>query len=177
VRIAEMTVQDYAAVMDLMRRTPEMRIREADSKEAVEKYLLRNPGLSFVAWDGDKLIGCAMSGHGGRRGYLQHVVTDSHYRGQGIAHELVTRCLDKLEGLGILKTHIDVFITNENANTYWLRRGWRGGMIFIVIPTTDRKIPMLESDLTASGSTPRWRSDPARARRHGPPRTGSVRRG
>jgi ribosomal protein S18 acetylase RimI-like enzyme len=125
VRIAEMTIEDYADVMDLMRRTPEMHIREADSREAIEKYLLRNPGLSFAAWDGDKLIGCAMCGHDGRRGYLQHVIADPDYRGRGMAHELVTRCLDKLETLGILKTHIDVFVTNNLANTYWLRRGWQ----------------------------------------------------
>jgi len=125
VRIAELIIEDYAAVMDLMRRTPEMQIRETDSREAIQKYLLRNPGLSFAAWDDAQLIGCAMCGHDGRRGYLQHVITDPGYRGRGIAHELVTRCLDRLEALGILKTHIDVFVTNDLANTYWLKRGWQ----------------------------------------------------
>jgi ribosomal protein S18 acetylase RimI-like enzyme len=124
-RVAEMTIEDYEALMGLMTRTPEMRIREADSKEAIEKYLFRNPGLSFTAWDGDKIVGCAMCGHDGRRGYLQHVIVDASYRGHGIAHDLVTHCLDKLETLGILKTHIDVFTSNEVANTYWRRRGWQ----------------------------------------------------
>jgi ribosomal protein S18 acetylase RimI-like enzyme len=124
-RVAQMTIEDYGALMDLMTRTPEMRIREADSKEAIGKYLFRNPELSFTAWDGEKLVGCAMCGHDGRRGYLQHVIVDASYRGQGIAHSLVTNCLDALETLGILKTHIDVFTSNEIANTYWLRRGWQ----------------------------------------------------
>jgi N-acetylglutamate synthase len=124
-RITEMTISDYDAFMNLMRRTPEMHVREADSKEAIERYLLRNPGLSLLAWADGKLVACAMCGHDGRRGYLQHVVADPAYRGRGIAHELVTRCLDNLEGLGILKTHIDVFLTNNLANTYWSRRGWQ----------------------------------------------------
>jgi hypothetical protein len=37
----------------------------------------------------------------------------------------VERCLKALEKLGILKTHIDVLIENEEANDYWERRGWQ----------------------------------------------------
>jgi ribosomal protein S18 acetylase RimI-like enzyme len=108
-----------------MTLTPEMKIREVDSREAVTRYLCRNPQLSFAAWEEDKLVGCAMCGHDGRRGYLQHVIVAPIHRGKGIAHQLVTRCLDGLEKLGISKTHIDVFITNDRANAYWRRRGWQ----------------------------------------------------
>ncbi len=31
----------------------------------------------------------------------------------------------RLEELGILKTHIDVYVTNSLANAYWRRRGWQ----------------------------------------------------
>jgi ribosomal protein S18 acetylase RimI-like enzyme len=108
-----------------MKRIPEMVIREADSREAVARYLERNPGLSFAAWDGETLIGCALCGHDGRRGYLQHVAVDRLYRGKGIAHDLVTECLDALEAIGIEKTHLDVFVANQAANVYWQRRGWQ----------------------------------------------------
>ena len=124
-RYAGMRIEDHEALLGLMRRTPEMRIRDADSREAIARYLERNPGLSFTAWDGDDLVGCAMCGHDGRRGYLQHVIVAPSHRGRGVARELVTRCLDGLEALGILKTHIDVFADNELANTYWTRRGWQ----------------------------------------------------
>jgi ribosomal protein S18 acetylase RimI-like enzyme len=124
-RIAGMRIEDHEALLGLMRRTPEMRVRDADSREAIARYLERNPGLSFTAWDGHDLVGCAMCGHDGRRGYLQHVIVVPSHRGRGVAHELVTRCLDGLEVLGILKTHIDVFADNELANTYWTRRGWQ----------------------------------------------------
>ena len=65
-----------------------------------------------------------MCGHDGRRGYLQHVIVDESYRGRGIAQRLVARCLDRLEAAGIVKTHLDVFITNDLANRYWRKRGW-----------------------------------------------------
>jgi ribosomal protein S18 acetylase RimI-like enzyme len=89
------------------------------------RYLERNPGLSFIAEVDGKIVGCALCGHDGRRGYLQHVLVVPEYRKRGIANTLVTRCLDELEKLGITKTHIDVFVTNKDANAYWRRRGWK----------------------------------------------------
>lgn len=122
--ISELTLDRYDEVLALMTRTPGVSVREADSKEAVARYLDRNPGLSFIAEDGN-VIGCAMCGHDGRRGYLQHVIVEESYRGRGIAQALVTRCLDRLEEIGIVKSHIDVFVSNDLANEYWRKRGWK----------------------------------------------------
>jgi len=123
--ISEYTIDRYDEVFALMRRTSGVAVRDMDSREATSRYLIRNPSLSFIAEEEGKMIGVAMSGHDGRRGYLQHVIVESQYRGKGIAHALVTKCLDGLEALGILKTHIDVFVTNEIANSYWAKRGWK----------------------------------------------------
>ena len=119
-----MMIADYDAVIDLMQKTPGVSFREADSRESTARYLLRNPGLSFVARVGEQLAGCVMSGHDGRRGYLQHLVVLPEFRRQGIANALVQSCLLELEGLGILKCHIDVFKTNALAQAYWQSRGW-----------------------------------------------------
>jgi ribosomal protein S18 acetylase RimI-like enzyme len=124
-QIIEMTMEHYDAVLNLMSQTPGVTVRDADSRENTKKYLERNPSLSFVAEDDGRIIGSAMCGHDGRRGYLQHVIVDPAFRGRGIAHQLITSCLDKLQSIGILKTHIDVFRTNSVANTYWTRRGWK----------------------------------------------------
>lgn len=124
VQITEMTIDHYDAVAELMQKTPGVTFRSADSKEATTAYLERNPGLSFIALDNDQVVACAMCGHDGRRGYLQHVVVLPDYRKRGIASALVDQCLSKLETIGIFKTHIDVQADNELANAYWLRRGW-----------------------------------------------------
>jgi ribosomal protein S18 acetylase RimI-like enzyme len=94
--IRVMTMDDYDAVIDLMRRTPGVSFRDADSRESTSKYLERNPGMSFVAEVGAVLCGCIMCGHDGRRGYLQHLVVLPQYRRQGIANALVERCLSSL---------------------------------------------------------------------------------
>jgi ribosomal protein S18 acetylase RimI-like enzyme len=122
--IAEYQIGHFDAVLALMKETPGVSIRSADSREATERYLARNPGLNFIAVENGKVIGCAMCGHDGRRGYLQHVVVAVPYRRKGIANALVERCLQGLESLGITKSHLDVFVTNAEANRYWAKRGW-----------------------------------------------------
>lgn len=124
IRITELTLERYDEVLALMERTPGISLREADSREAVARYLARNPGFSFIADDG-RVVGCAMCGHDGRRGYLQHVVVEEAYRRRGIAQALVARCLDRLEEAGIVKTHLDVLVTNRAASDYWEKRGWK----------------------------------------------------
>jgi len=124
ITIEDMTIDHYEAVLDLMRQTPGVTVRAADSREATERYLQRNPGFSFVARAGDRLIACALCGHDGRRGYLQHVIVLPKYQKRGLASALIERCLSKLESAGIYKTHIDVLVENDVANGYWTRRGW-----------------------------------------------------
>lgn len=123
-QIIQMTIDHYQQVLELMKNTSGITIRDVDSREAIEKYLCRNPGLSFLAISNGKVIGCALCGHDGRRGYLQHVIVAPQYRKQGIASRLVQNCLEKLQEIGIYKTHIDVLVDNHDANRYWMKRGW-----------------------------------------------------
>ena len=78
--IREMTMDDYDAVFALWKSTPGMCLREVDDRVGVERYLLRNPGLSFAAKEDGKLVGGVMSGYDGRRGHLQHLVVTPAYR-------------------------------------------------------------------------------------------------
>ena len=123
--IRVMILDDYDAVIELMRATPGISLRDADSRESTARYLARNPGMSFVAEIGGVLCGCVMSGHDGRRGYLQHLLVLSEYRRQGIAKALVGRCLTSLEAVGIDKCHLDVFKSNLAAARYWQSQGWQ----------------------------------------------------
>ena len=120
-----MTIDDYDAVVELMNQTPGVSFRDADSRESTNRYLQRNPGLSFLCEADHQVVGCIMSGHDGRRGYLQHLVVLPAHRRQGIANALVESCLTELEALGILKSHIDVFKTNALASAYWESQGWK----------------------------------------------------
>jgi ribosomal protein S18 acetylase RimI-like enzyme len=124
IHIREMVIEDYDRFLDLMKHTSGVVIRTADSADAIQRYLERNPGLSFIAERGPKLVGCAMAGHDGRRGYLQHAMVAPEYRRQGIGKQLVARCVDVLNALGIYKIHLDVLAENRHAMSFWKHLGW-----------------------------------------------------
>ncbi|MGI1669933.1 MAG: GNAT family N-acetyltransferase [Neptuniibacter sp.] len=123
--IREMLLSDHQSLIKLFRDTPGITVREADSLEATEKYLERNPGLNFIATEGEELVGCVMCGHDGRRGYLQHLVVREEFRSNGLGQNLYSRCIESLSSIGIEKTHIFVFKTNKLANEFWSKRGWQ----------------------------------------------------
>nr|WP_290698114.1 GNAT family N-acetyltransferase [Halomonas sp. UBA3074] len=127
-----MTINDYDAAIALWSESEGVRIRDADSRQGIEKYLLRNPGLSFVAevegegeGEGEEeLVGTIMAGHDGKRGYVQHLsVADSHRR-LGIATRLVSLCLEALKNEGIQKSHLMILPENDAAQTFWASQGW-----------------------------------------------------
>lgn len=122
--IRPMSIGDYDAVIGLMQATPGVTVRDADSREMTQRYLERNPGLSFVAPVEGEVVGCLMAGHDGRRGYLQHLVVAPAFRRRGIAAALVGKCVSALAQLGIGKCHIDVLKTNVSGKAFWERQGW-----------------------------------------------------
>lgn len=122
--IREMTIDDYGQIYDLWSRTPGVGLSNADSKESISKFLLRNKGLSSCCINDNKIIGTILCGHDGRRGYIYHVTVDTEYRGAGIASQLVLRSLNELRLLGIQKCHLFVFEDNKVGNSFWSKAGW-----------------------------------------------------
>jgi len=123
-RICEMTIQDYDAVIALWQSVDGMGLTASDSREGIGRYLARNPGTSFAAWDGDLLVGAVLCGHDGRRGLVHHLAVRSSHRRQGIGKALVARCLDALAAEGIEKCHLFVYAANANAIEFWKSIGW-----------------------------------------------------
>lgn len=123
-RYRTLAVSDHAALMDLWRNCDGISLREADSLQKMEKYLQRNPGLSFVAEADGAIVGSLMAGHDGRRGYIQHLAVANRLRRQGIAGRLLELCLQALKREGIEKSHVHVLNSNHVGNDFWSRRGW-----------------------------------------------------
>jgi ribosomal protein S18 acetylase RimI-like enzyme len=117
--IREMDISDYEACRDLWSAAPGVRLTDADGREAVEAFLLRNPGMSFVCTEEDKLIGTAMCGHDGRRGYIYHVAVKPEYRGKRVGTGLVEACTARLRAEGIGKCHVFVVADNALGRSFW----------------------------------------------------------
>ncbi|EHA1078955.1 GNAT family N-acetyltransferase [Vibrio alginolyticus] len=122
--IREMHISDYSQVIGLWSTTEAMLLRDAGSKENIGKYLKRNPNLSFVALDGDNIIGAILVGTDGRRGYVQHLAVDSTFRGKGVGAKLISSAVEALSKIGIAKTHLFVANENINAQSFYEKLGW-----------------------------------------------------
>lgn len=99
-------------------------LSDADEPQALARYLARNPGVSVVAREGGVLVGTALCGHDGRRGYLHHLAVAPTHRRRGIGEALVERCLAALRAEGIAKCHLFVYADNEAGQAFWTRVGW-----------------------------------------------------
>jgi len=122
--IRPFTMADYAAAYALWQATEGIGLSSADRPEAIARYLQRNPGLSFVAYRGDVLIGAVLCGHDGRRGYLHHLAVAPEHRRRGIGRALVEHCLRALANEGIAKCHLFVLRQNEKAIHFWQHLQW-----------------------------------------------------
>jgi N-acetylglutamate synthase len=124
VTIRPMTIEDYEAVYALWQACEGVGLGRSDTREAIDRYLRRNPGMSFTAWVGNELVGAALAGHDGRRGYLHHMAVHPTYRQQGIGRALTTCCEQALQADGIDKAHLFVFAENRDGQAFWQRAGW-----------------------------------------------------
>ena len=119
-----MTIEDYSQAYDLWLLCGNGLNDKYDSKEGIGKYLKRNPTTSFVAVDGEKIVGVILCGHDGRRGIIQHACVSPDYRRYGIGKKLVELALEALKAEGINKVLLVAFKKNEGGNAFWESMGF-----------------------------------------------------
>ena len=125
--IRAMTLEDYENVHALWMRIKGFAIRSIDdSKEGVERFLNRNPGISVVAEEDGKIVGAILCGHDGRRGCMYHVCVDPEYRLKGIGKSMVVFAMEALRKEKINKVSLIAFTKNDVGNVFWKEIGWTG---------------------------------------------------
>jgi len=123
--IRAMKKDDYEQVHDLWMKIKGFAIRSIDdSKEGVERFLNRNPGISVVAEEDGKIVGAILCGHDGRRGCMYHVCVDPDYRLKGIGKSMVVFAMEALKREKINKVSLIAFTQNDVGNAFWKEIGW-----------------------------------------------------
>ncbi len=123
--IRAMTLNDYEKVYDLWMKIKGFAIRSIDdSKEGVERFLNRNPGISVVAEEDGRIVGAILCGHDGRRGCMYHVCVDPDYRLKGIGKSMVVFAMEALKKEKINKVSLIAFTKNDIGNAFWKEIGW-----------------------------------------------------
>ena len=126
IQIRPMTMDDYEEVFEMWQSISGFGIRSwDDSKEGIEKFIARNPGLSVVAIHDGRIIGGILCGHDGRRGCLYHVCVRQEYRMLGIGQDMVECCKAALRREGINKINLIAFKSNAIGNKFWQKLTWK----------------------------------------------------
>lgn len=120
-----MTIADYDAVYALWLSCKGMGLNNLDdSKDGIERFLIRNPDTCFVAEQSSEISGVIIAGNDGRRGYIYHTAVKPSYRNKGIATALVEKAVDALKRNGINKVALVVFDKNKIGNDFWEKIGF-----------------------------------------------------
>lgn len=117
--IEEMRLAHYEDAMALWKASSGVRLSEVDSRENIGRMLERNQGLSYVALDGEQVVGAVLCSQDGRLGYLSHLVVDPEYRRKGIGRSLVGRCVFALMRVGINKCVLLMMADHAGARAFW----------------------------------------------------------
>lgn len=120
----EFVLDDYDSAIALWSGIEGIEICEGDSREEIAEYLKRNPGLSRVAEADGAIVGAALCGHDGRRGWIYHLAVAQAYRRQKVGNLLMDACLDGLRKIGLKRAIILVAGDNPAGHRFWLQNGW-----------------------------------------------------
>jgi Acetyltransferases len=96
-----------------------------DSIDGIISFLVRNPGLSFIVKEDDKIIGAILCGHDGRRGLIHHLAVEKQYRRLGIGRKLMQMSLEQLKVIGIKKCALFVLKENEAGEAFYQSLEWK----------------------------------------------------
>jgi ribosomal protein S18 acetylase RimI-like enzyme len=95
-----------------------------DDDRSLARLARRNPGLALVAAEGSRVVGSALGGWDGRRGWIYHVATALTHRRRGIATRLIDQLEEALASLGCPKANVLIRPDSDGGVEFWTARGY-----------------------------------------------------
>jgi ribosomal protein S18 acetylase RimI-like enzyme len=116
---------DEAAVANLWREvfpgSPSWNHPETD----IQRKLAVQRGLFLVATFGGEIVGTAMGGYDGHRGWVYYVAVKPGYRRKGIGTALMRGVEEGLTRIGCPKLNLQVRATNHEVVAFYKRLGYQ----------------------------------------------------
>jgi ribosomal protein S18 acetylase RimI-like enzyme len=91
---------------------------------AIPAKLKVQPELFIVAEEAGAVIGTAMAGYDGHRGWLYAVAVKPEHQGKGIGSALLTEAEARLVRLGCSKANLQIRAGNEAVAAFYRRHGY-----------------------------------------------------
>jgi ribosomal protein S18 acetylase RimI-like enzyme len=124
-KIRSYSESDEAAVAKLWREvfpgSPWWNHPETD----IQRKLAVQRELFLVATIDSKIVGTAMAGYDGHRGWVYYVAVSPRHRRQGIGTALMERVEEELAGLGCPKLNLQVRASNEEVVAFYRKLGYQ----------------------------------------------------
>jgi ribosomal protein S18 acetylase RimI-like enzyme len=116
---------EMASVLAFWQVAAENDSRPADTAEAVEALLSRDPEALILALDGDRIVGSIIAGWDGWRCHLYRLAVAPWRRREGIGGLLIDAAEKRIRAFG--GTRIDAMVLDENpaAHAIWAAHGYR----------------------------------------------------
>lgn len=93
-------------------------------EEVIARKLAVQRELFFVAVEGDVMVGTAMAGYDGHRGWVYAVAVKPSHRRRGIGAALMARVEEGLRAVGCPKLNLQVRASNREAVAFYERLGY-----------------------------------------------------
>ena len=96
-----------------------------ESRALIKQKLTTQPELFFVCLDGEELVGTAIAGYDGVRGWVRKVASHPDYRGRGVGKLLMSRAEIALKALGCVELNLQVRAGNDLAAGFYSEIGYK----------------------------------------------------
>lgn len=96
-----------------------------DPSLAIDKKLGAADGLLFVATVGSDVVGTAMAGYDGHRGWLYSIAVHPAARRKGVGAALVRHAEQALAQRGCMKINLQLLATNEVTAAFYETLGYK----------------------------------------------------
>jgi ribosomal protein S18 acetylase RimI-like enzyme len=116
---------DRAMVTALWRTTVADASPHNDPERSIDRKRATQPELFLVAEVDGRVVGTAMGGYDGHRGWIYSVAVDAAHRRRGIATALIRRVERAMTELGCPKVNLQVRATNVEVVRFYEAIGYR----------------------------------------------------
>jgi ribosomal protein S18 acetylase RimI-like enzyme len=112
------------AVVDLWRKC-NLVVPQNDPVEDIQRKVVFQPELFFVALLSGKVIGSVMVGYEGHRGWLNYMAVLPEHQRCGYGRKLVGKAVDELKRFGCLKVNLQVRRSNVSVVEFYKHLGFK----------------------------------------------------
>lgn len=122
-QIRQFRVEDTEPVVALWQRCGLVRPWN-DPRKDIERKLQVQPDLFLVARAGAAVVGSAMAGYDGHRGWVYYLAVEAGLRRSGLGRALMNEVERRLRALGCPKLNLQIRSGNEQALAVYERLGY-----------------------------------------------------